>query len=485
VSAPNASARLLFSLATVCVLCPAPALHAQGQNEMPITTSSKEALTLFYQGRDLYENYEKVDARAVLGQVITKDPSFAMAYALLVRDSGDEKARRDYLNKALAQMDKVSPGEKLWLAASRAAMDADSVELVRLSDELVKLFPRDKHVLFRAAGIADGWKKNYPEAYAYYHQALALDPTFAAAFSELGYVCMRMGKYEEADQAFQSYIKARPGRPNPHDSYAEFLLGRGRYDDSITQYQQALDADSKWVGTYEGIGHNYVFKGDYAKARASYQQLSDHARNPDDHLDAQFWIAVSYLHEGRPVDALANLDRYRALAHELKQFQREFRAARYASFIQMASGDLAAATRTLESTQKDLEGSAMSDPQKAWWRVYLKIMRANILTGVHAFDPASALLVEVAGAPEVARDQSLARVLEASQGLLALEQMQSAEALAHFTKADPGDPYLWLKQAQAWTQKGDLAKATEWKGKIAACNDNSIGLALIRGKIAQ
>jgi hypothetical protein len=127
----------------------------------------------------------------------------------------------------------------------------------------------------------------------------------------------------------------------------------------------------------------------------------------------------------------------------------------------------------------------MSDPQKAWWRVNLKIMRANILTGVHAFDAANALLVEVAGAPEVTRDQSLARELEAGQGLLALERMQPDEALTHFIKADQKDPYLWLKQAQAWTQKGDLAKAAEWKGKIAACNDDSIGLALVRGKIAQ
>jgi tetratricopeptide (TPR) repeat protein len=294
-----------------------------------------------------------------------------------------------------------------------------------------------------------------------------------------------MGKYEEADQAFQNYIKTRPGKPNPHDDYAEFLLGRGRYDDSITQYQQALDADPTFLNSCEGIGHNYVFKGDYVKARAFYQQESDKATNLNDRLDGQFWIYVSYLHEGRPGDALTNLGRYRAQAHELKQFQREIRAAGNASFIQMVIGDLAAATRTLESAQKDLEGSAMSDPQKAWWRVSFKITRANILTGVHAFDAAGALLAEVAGAPEVARDQSLARELEAGQGLLALERIQPDEAIAHFAKGNPDWPFLWLKQAQAWTQKGDPVKAAEWKGKIAACNENSIGLALIRGKLIQ
>ena len=239
------------------------------------------------------------------------------------------------------------------------------------------------------------------------------------------------------------------------------------------------------MNSCEGIGHNYVFKGDYVKARAFYQQESDKATNLNDRLDGQFWIFVSYLHEGRIGDALASLGRYRALSQELKQFQRVLRADWNASFIQMASGDLATATRTLESAQKDLEGIALSDSQKAWWRVYLKIMRANILTGVHAFDAAGALLVEVAGAPEVARDQFLARELEGGQGLLALERMQPDEAIAHFTKANPDAPSLWFKQAQAWTQKGDLAKAAEWKAKIAACNENGIGLALIRGKIIQ
>jgi len=479
-AAPNA--RLLFSLATVCVLCPTPALRAQ---EMPITTSSQEALALFYQGRDLSENSEDDAARVVLNQAVTKDPSFAMAHRMLAVMTGDDKAAREHLDKALAQMDKLNPGEKLWLASTQAGMDLDYVEQVRRYEELAKLFPGDKHVLYSTGQVVRRVKKDYPEAYAYYHQALALDPAFAPALNGLGYVCVNMGKYEEADKAFQDQIKALPGRPNPHDSYAEFLLARGRYDEAITQSQQSLYADPTFLWSYEHIGDSYVFKGDYAKARGAYQQMSDKAMNPGDRLEGQFWIAVSYLHEGRLADALTSLDRFRALAHDLKRFPSEFRTARRVSFIQMVNGDLAAATRTLEGAQKDLEGSPMSNPQKAWWRVNLKIMRANILTGVHAFDSANALLVEVAGASEVIRDQSLARELEAGQGFLALERMQPAEALAHFTKADPLDPYLWLKQAQAWTQKGDLAKAAEWKAKIAACNDNSLGLALIRGKIAQ
>jgi tetratricopeptide (TPR) repeat protein len=482
-SAPNV--RLLFSLATVCVLCPAPALQAQGQKEMPITTSSKEALVLFYQGRDLYENYEWVPARAVLGQAVTKDPSFAMAHRLLAAMSGDENARREYLDKALAQMDKVSPGEKLYLASHKAYMDGNNIEQVRCFDELVKLFPGDKHVLWSAAMIAKDRKHDYPGAYAYYRQALALDPAFAAAWGDLGYICMHMGKYEEADQVFQNYIKARPGKPNPYDDYGDFLLDRGRYDDAITQYQQALDADPMYSDGYRGIGDSYVFKSDCAKARVAYQQMSDHATNPAVRLEGQFWIAVSYLHEGRLADALANLGRYRVLAHELKQSRREFQAARDTSFIQVASGDLAGATRTLESAQKDLTDSTLSDQQKAWWRAYLKIMRANVLTSVHAFDAAGALLAEVAGTPEVARDQSLARELEAGQGLLALERMQPDESLTHFAKGNQDWPYLWLKQAQAWTQKGDLAKAAEWKGKIAACNENGMAIAMIRGKIIQ
>lgn len=43
----------------------------------------------------------------------------------------------------------------------------------------------------------------------------------------------------------------------------------GRYDESIAQYQKALEKDPHFTSSYAGIGHNhnYVCKGDYAKAR--------------------------------------------------------------------------------------------------------------------------------------------------------------------------------------------------------------------------
>ncbi len=281
-SAPSASARLLFSLANVCILCPAPALQAQAQaqKEMPITTSSEEALALFYQGRNLSENSEDDAARVVLDQAVTKDPSFAMAHRLLAAilgGSGDDKAAREHLDKALAQMDKLNPGEKLWLASTRAGMDANYVELVRRDEELARMFPGDKHVLYMTGQAFRRVKKDYPEAYAYYHQALALDPAFAPALNGLGYVCVNMGKYEEADKAFQDQIKALPGRPNPHDSYAEFLLGRGRYDEAIAQSQQSLDADPAFLWSYEHIGDSYVFKGERPAEGVVARQPQDHA----------------------------------------------------------------------------------------------------------------------------------------------------------------------------------------------------------------
>ena len=53
----------------------------------------------------------------------------------------------------------------------------------------------------------------------------------------------------------------------------------GRYDDSIVQYQKALEKDPQFSSAMAGIGHNDVFKGDYAKGRQSYQREFDQAPN--------------------------------------------------------------------------------------------------------------------------------------------------------------------------------------------------------------
>ena len=72
----------------------------------------------------------------------------------------------------------------------------------------------------------------------------------------------------------------------------------GRYDDSITQYQKALEKDPQFSSAQAGIGHNDVFKGDYAKGRQSYQREFDQSPNVNGKTGSLFWTTTSFVHEG-------------------------------------------------------------------------------------------------------------------------------------------------------------------------------------------
>lgn len=133
--------------ATFCLLLlSSQIVFAQEVGEMPITTSSKEALTLFLQGRDKSDNAETAAALTLFEQALEKDPNFALAYVYRWQFSGSYTISRQNLKKAMSLADKVSPGEKLWILAAHAQSEVNSAKQKEHLDQLLKLHPSDKRV---------------------------------------------------------------------------------------------------------------------------------------------------------------------------------------------------------------------------------------------------------------------------------------------------------------------------------------------------
>ncbi len=83
--------------------------------EVPITTSSKEALNFFLSGRDKFENIEFAEAYAFFDKAIQLDPNFALAYLYRAQSGSGYNVFRQNLDKAISFIDKVSEGEKLLI----------------------------------------------------------------------------------------------------------------------------------------------------------------------------------------------------------------------------------------------------------------------------------------------------------------------------------------------------------------------------------
>lgn len=460
-------------------------LPAQDGGKLPITCVSQEARTLFERARDLTENAETVLARPLLDQALGKEPDFAMAHAVRAVSGGGFQVQRDHLKKAVDLAGKVSPAERAWILGLQAQFEGASAEQGRQVAELLRLAPADPHVRLAAAFYFQGGPADSDTSLQHLRKALEIDPAYAPAYNLLGYTFTRVERFDEAEKALQQYIKVRPGKPNPHDSYAEFLLTRGRYDDSITQYKKALEAQATFVSGHAGIGHNLVFKGEFAKSRAAYQRMFEAANGPGEKLAALYWKAVSYLHEGDVTNALTALEDRRLLAQKEGQFPGEINSQWSMAFIRMESGNLAACAKGLEKTGQSLASSGVSPALKTVWGHYLDLAWAQVFTRAHAFEASQALLDRVRAAAEQTQDATLKRGVETGLGELALESHHPDKALAHFAKGDREDPYLWYLQSQAWGEKGDAAKAAEWRQKVLGCNQNSLELASVRRLVAK
>ena len=84
---------------------------------------------------------------------------------------------------------------------------------------------------------------------------------------------------------------------------------------------RALAVDPTFVSSYRGIGNNYAYKGDYAKARESYQLMFDKATDDGQRDQALLSAVNSYVAEGKVSEALAANERRRELAEKAGDVQ--------------------------------------------------------------------------------------------------------------------------------------------------------------------
>jgi Tfp pilus assembly protein PilF len=83
----------------MCTLFILPVHLLAQKGEMPITTSSKEALKLFSAGVDKMENIERAVAAILFDQAIKKDPEFALAYLYRAHAGGGSKVFHQNIEK--------------------------------------------------------------------------------------------------------------------------------------------------------------------------------------------------------------------------------------------------------------------------------------------------------------------------------------------------------------------------------------------------
>ena len=476
-SISNARFRIRSSGLTVLLLLfiSPGALLAQ-QKEMSLTTS-KEALALFVQGREKAENLE--DPGTLFEQAVQKDPEFAIAYLFAGRTNQEF---RKNVEKAASLADRVSPGEREWILAAKDQAEGNQAGRKMHLEQLLKLHPADKRAHsqmgFYYRSIGDD-----ATALRHFTQAVKLDKNYAPAYNNIGYSNLSLGRYGDAEQAFKTYIKLIPKNPNPYDSYAELLMKTGEFDASIKQYQRALLIDPTFINSYRGIGNNYAYKGDYVKARESYQLMFDKAS--DDGLrDLALLSAVnSYLAEGNTEKALQVNERRRAMAEKAGDDVSLIAVYTAAGFILAESGKLEDAAQQFEKADQLRNEPSLAPAVRENRRFGGMQNRARLSIARQEFDSAKVQLEEIRQYLSSRKNPNQERGYNETAGFLELGQKNYAKALAYFATANSNDPYIWYYQAVAEEAAGDSKRATALYVKVTRWNQlDDMGYALVRSR---
>ncbi len=89
-------------------------------------------------------------------------------------------------------------------------------------------------------GAAYFQQNNMEIALEEFNEAIKADDNYSLAYNGLGLVYAALGQVAEADANFKKSIQLEPSNSESHNNYGSFLCGRQRYDESITQFLEAI-----------------------------------------------------------------------------------------------------------------------------------------------------------------------------------------------------------------------------------------------------
>jgi len=153
--------------------------------------------------------------------------------------------------------------------------------------------------------------------------AVAINPGFAEAQTNLANTLAAQGKPAEAIEHYREAIRLKPDYTEPLVGIGGALLRLGRAPEAIPYYRQALKLDPNLAEAHNGLGGALATEGHDEEANAEYQEA---LRLKPDLPTAHLNVALLLMKRGDVADARRHLERALAIDPEYAPAQQALRA---------------------------------------------------------------------------------------------------------------------------------------------------------------
>lgn len=211
---------------------------------IPVTTSSKSALSYYNQAMKYFDDVKLKDALENFNKALDQDKDFFMAnyqlafYYILNRDRDHFE---QYADAAISCKSKLNDAEEL-LKEALVRLQKGKIDVIELGKKLVDMYPGDSNsynnlVSFQSiAGDSTGMVETL-------NTAIKIVRNPASFYNQLGYAYLTLKQNEKAEAAFNRYIELEPKNPNVYDSKGDYYMYIKKYDKAYESYMLANSMD--------------------------------------------------------------------------------------------------------------------------------------------------------------------------------------------------------------------------------------------------
>ncbi len=479
-----------ISLIFIAIFCTfaALAVAAESVKEIPITTSSKDALALFEDGQNLLDVGRPQEANALFKKALELDSGFSYAHFNKALSSASAPEFKQELDAALKNIKGKSDGERLLVEINQTFISNDAKKRIELSEKLVKLYPASPRA-WLTLGTMQGSLNQNEAARKSMSRAIELDPKLVAAHIGLGfsYVFGQPRDLKQAEIHMKHCAEIDPKEAKCRENLGDVYRGMNKLEDARKQYGEALKLDPGLSVASLKKGHINSFLGNYQEAFADYDKGVAGAKLSNK-INYANYRAFTHVHAGDPTAAIQDLSKLvssagsmglsvdEAGASKIFTLTNEATIALHNNMFDQSKSILSQLESVQAETAKQVQDPNFSRLQKA-----ALVLLQSQLAARRGDHPAAKAKAEenrklVEGDTNPRRMEGYYGLL----GLISLLQKDYAAAVENYKKADLTIIYNKYHYAIALDSSGKKEEARKLFEEVAEWNFNSVDFALVR-----